>query len=62
MAETILKLKAERLTVLLSEQNLHFARLVADRALIIEGGSIRFDGTFAELEANTEIRDAYLSV
>ena len=62
MAETILKLKAERLTVLLSEQNLHFARLVADRALIIEGGSIRFDGTFAELEANREIRDAYLSV
>ncbi len=62
MAQTILKLKAERLTVLISEQNLHFARLVADRALIIEGGSIRFDGTFAELEANSEIRDAYLSV
>ena len=62
MAETILKLKAERLTVLLSEQNLHFARLVADRALIIESGSIRFDGSFAELEANTEIHDAYLSV
>ena len=62
MARTILKLKEQRLTVLLSEQNLHFARLVADRALIIESGSIRFDGTFAELEANPEIRDAYLSV
>ena len=62
MARTILKLKQERLTVLISEQNLHFARLVANRAVIIEGGCIRFDGSFAELEANPQIRDAYLSV
>ena len=32
MAKTILDLKREGLTVLLSEQNLHFARAVADRA------------------------------
>lgn len=62
MAHTIRKLKEQRLTVLLSEQNLHFARLVADRVLIIEGGTIRFDDTFAELEADKEIRDTYLSV
>jgi branched-chain amino acid transport system ATP-binding protein len=62
MAHTILKLKNEGLPVLLSEQNLHFARLVSDRAVIIEGGLKKFDGTFAELEAQPEIRDAYLSV
>lgn len=62
MANTILKLKAEGLPVLLSEQNLHFARMVSDRAVIIEGGLKKFDGTFAELEAQPEIRDAYLSV
>ncbi|KGM49242.1 ABC transporter ATP-binding protein [Pseudooceanicola atlanticus] len=62
MAETILKLKAEGLTVMISEQNLHFARSVADRAIIIEGGEKKFDGSFAELEAHPEIRDAYLSV
>lgn len=62
MAKTILKLKAEGLPVLLSEQNLHFARLVSDRAVIIEGGLKKFDGTFAELEAQPDIRDAYLSV
>ena len=62
MAHTILKLKAEGLPVLLSEQNLHFARLVSDRAVIIEGGLKKFDGTFAELEAQPQIRDAYLSV
>lgn len=62
MAQTILKLKAEGLPVLLSEQNLHFARMVSDRAIIIEGGLKKFDGTFAELESQPEIRDAYLSV
>lgn len=62
MAETILKLKGEGLTVLLSEQNLHFARVLADRAIILEGGEKKFDGSFAELEAQPDIRDAYLSV
>ena len=62
MAETILKLKQEGLSVLISEQNLHFARIVADRAIIIEGGTAKFDDTFAELEAHPDIRDMYLSV
>ncbi|WP_339772404.1 ABC transporter ATP-binding protein [uncultured Pseudosulfitobacter sp.] len=62
MANTILKLKAQGLTVVISEQNLHFARAVADRAIIIESGEKKFDGSFAELEAHPEIRDAYLSV
>lgn len=62
MAETILKLKTEGMTVLLSEQNLHFAKLVADRAIIIEGGTKRYDGSFRDLEVQPEIRDAYLSV
>ena len=62
MAETIMQLKKQRLTVVLSEQNLHFARLVADRAIIIEGGQKRFDGTFTELDSQPEIQEAYLSV
>lgn len=62
MARAILRLKAQGLTVMISEQNLHFARVVADRAIIIESGEKKFDGTFAELEAHPEIRDAYLAV
>lgn len=62
MAAAILALKREGLTILLSEQNLHFARGVADRALIVEKGSLRFSGTIAELEADEAARDAYLSV
>ncbi|MEL6962967.1 MAG: ABC transporter ATP-binding protein [Pseudomonadota bacterium] len=62
MADTILRLKAEGLSVIISEQNLHFARVVADRAIIIESGAKKFDGTFAELDQQPEVRDAYLSV
>ncbi len=62
MAKTILALKSEGLSVLISEQNLHFAGSVADRATIIEKGLIRFTGTMAELKANDAVRAQYLSV
>lgn len=62
MARTILKLKAEGLAVLLSEQNLHFSQMVADRAYIIEKGRIRYQGTMAELAADAAAREQYLSV
>jgi branched-chain amino acid transport system ATP-binding protein len=62
MARIIQQLKADGLTVLLSEQNLHFARAVADVVVIIEGGTQKFTGTLEELNAQPEIRDAYLSV
>jgi branched-chain amino acid transport system ATP-binding protein len=62
MAKTILELKQEGLCVLLSEQNLHFANLVADRAYIIEKGHIRYQGTMAELAADEQMRATYLSV
>lgn len=62
MAVTISALKSEGLAVLLSEQNLHFAKLVSDRAVIIEKGTVRYQGSIQELEDNPEIRDAYLAV
>jgi branched-chain amino acid transport system ATP-binding protein len=62
MVRAILKLKADGLTILLSEQNLHFAQAVADGVVIIEHGTQKFTGTLAELRAQPEIRDAYLSV
>jgi branched-chain amino acid transport system ATP-binding protein len=61
MAATIRRLKAEGLSVLLSEQNLHFAGAVADRAIIIEKGRIRYAGTMAELTADEAIQREYLS-
>jgi branched-chain amino acid transport system ATP-binding protein len=62
MARAIGELKREGLAVLLSEQNLHFAAQVADRAYIIEKGRIRYSGTMAELAANENVRAAYLTV
>jgi branched-chain amino acid transport system ATP-binding protein len=62
MANMILELKQEGLAVVLSEQNLHFARLVSDRAYVIEKGQIRFQGGLAELEGNEEVKREYLSV
>jgi branched-chain amino acid transport system ATP-binding protein len=62
MARTILALKGEGLSVLISEQNLHFAGSVADRAAIIEKGLIRFTGTMDELKADEAVRAQYLSV
>jgi len=62
MAKAILEMKNHGLSVVISEQNLHFARLISDRAYIIEKGCIRFDGTMKELEEHEEISNAYLAV
>ena len=62
MAGAIRALKADGLSILLSEQNLHFARAVSDRATIIEKGRIRWSGTMEALMAAPEVREQYLSV
>ncbi|MQB40348.1 ABC transporter ATP-binding protein [Rhizobium sp. ICMP 5592] len=62
MADAIVTMKREGLSILLSEQNLHFARLISDRAYILEKGAIRYSGTIAELESREDIRQAYLAM
>lgn len=61
MVKVIGQLKSEGLTVLLSEQNLHFAQAVADSAVIIESGVKMFYGSLETLNSKPEIRDAYLA-
>lgn len=62
MAAALLALKREGLALLLSEQNLHFARLVADRVLVVEKGRAVYEGALADFEARPDIRDAHLAV
>jgi len=62
MAQMIVELKAQGVSILLSEQNMHFAELVSDRAYVLEKGQIRYHATMTELAANDEVRRAYLSV
>jgi branched-chain amino acid transport system ATP-binding protein len=62
MVHAIRAMKQEGVSILVSEQNLHFARLISDRAYIIERGRICFGGSMAELDARPDIRDAHLSL
>lgn len=62
MALAIETMKREGLAILLSEQNLHFARLICDRAIILEKGRVQFSGTLSELEGRPDIHAAYLAV
>ena len=60
--DTIRRLHAEGLTILLVEQNLKKALEMADRGYVVETGSISIEGTAAALLADPAIRSAYLGV
>lgn len=62
MANMILELKAAGVSILLSEQNVHFAELVSDRAYVLEKGQLQWSGVMSELATNVEIQRAYLTV
>lgn len=62
MAQTILQLKAQGMGILLSEQNLPFAQLVADRAYVLEKGQIVHHAPMAEIAADAALRQQYLGV
>ena len=59
---TIARLKAEGFTIVLVEQNFHFASSVADRHYIVEQGRVIDTIANAELEANIDKLHAYLGV
>lgn len=62
MAGTILELKKQGLSILLSEQNIHFAELVSDRVYVLEKGQIQWEGCMMELIKNTNIQRSFLTV
>jgi len=62
LAWMVAKIRERGTGVLLCEQNLAFARRVADRAYVMERGTIVRAGTLAELDADPGLREEYLSV
>jgi branched-chain amino acid transport system ATP-binding protein len=62
LARAVAAMKAAGVGLLLSEQNLAFARAVADRAYVVEGGRVRWTGTMAELRADEATRRRWLAV
>jgi branched-chain amino acid transport system ATP-binding protein len=62
IADTIVALKKQGLSILLSEQNVQFAELVSDRAYMLEKGQIRWEGPMATLAEDTEVQRSYLTL
>jgi branched-chain amino acid transport system ATP-binding protein len=62
MARMIAALKQAGVAVLLSEQNLHFAGLVADRAVVLEKGEVKFAGTMRALMSDDVLLRTHLGV
>jgi branched-chain amino acid transport system ATP-binding protein len=60
--DIIKKLKAEGVTVLLVEQNVHHALEISDRAYILEKGRIILEGEGSDLLNNHYVRQAYLGM
>ena len=57
---TLAELKAQGTTILLVEQNAQAALALADRAYVIETGSVVLEGSAADLAASEQVRKAYL--
>ena len=56
------RLRSEGLAILLVEQNVGQTLDIADRAYVLENGSVRFEGRPAELLASAELKRAYLGI
>ena len=62
MVHMIMELKERGVSILLSEQNMHFAELVSDRAYVLEKGQMVYQASMQELAENEEVRRSYLTV
>ena len=62
MFDLIKRIRAENISILLVEQNVAQALEVADKAYVLENGTIRFEGVPQELLASDALRQAYLGL
>jgi branched-chain amino acid transport system ATP-binding protein len=62
LAEMILEIRKEGVTVLLAEQNLHFCAKVSDRGYVIDKGFMKYAGKMSDLLADEEVKAKYLAV
>src|SRR3989337_2716858 len=58
--ESLLRLKADGLTMLLVEQNVRMALTVSDYAYVLAEGRVAFEGKASEVAENPEVKKAYL--
>ena len=61
LIEVLEQLKSEGLTMIIVEQSLNVAAAIADRAVFMEKGQVRFEGAIAELvERDDLVRAVFL--
>jgi branched-chain amino acid transport system ATP-binding protein len=60
LGKTIKHLKKQRVSILLAEQNLNFARSIGDKVFIVDHGHVCFDDTFGNL--SDEVCEMHLAV
>jgi branched-chain amino acid transport system ATP-binding protein len=60
--DTIVKIHADGTSILLVEQNAQMALNVASRGYVLQSGQIMLADTAANLNANAQVREAYLGV
>ncbi|WNK00806.1 ABC transporter ATP-binding protein [Thalassospiraceae bacterium LMO-JJ14] len=62
LGEVLRALLKDGIAILISEQNRHLARTVAENVIIMETGRIAYRGSFSELDKNPEIAVQLLGV
>jgi branched-chain amino acid transport system ATP-binding protein len=62
MFRIIQKLRDQRITILLIEQNVRHTLEIADRAYVLENGRLSLEGDCAELLQSDHVRKAYLGL
>ena len=62
MIKMVQTLKAQGVSILLSEQNMDFAQQVCDRVYILEKGQIKYEGTMDSLSRDSQAKAEYLAV
>ena len=62
MFELFAKMKAAGTTILLVEQNVELALTIADRAYVIDQGTVVHSATAAALIADAEIQERYCAI
>jgi branched-chain amino acid transport system ATP-binding protein len=62
IAKTLNIIRDQGITTIIVEQNAVAALKLADRAVILDTGSVVFDGTAAEVLENEQLRQEYLAI
>lgn len=60
--DTIRKIKEQKITILLVEQDVFQALALADWAYVLENGSITLEGGAEDLLNNPQVKEAYIGV